>query len=153
MIWTPHVTVAAVAERDGRFLMVEEEDDGRIVLNQPAGHVDPGESVPAAVIREALEETAWRFQPSAIVGIYLWTRPSADVTYLRIAFCGECTEHEAGRTLDQGILRAVWLSRDELAEREAQLRSPMVLRTIDDYLAGRRYPLALLTYLPAILPR
>jgi 8-oxo-dGTP pyrophosphatase MutT (NUDIX family) len=147
MIWTPHVTVAAVAERDGRFLMVEEESDGEVVFNQPAGHLDRGESLIQAVVREALEETAWDFRPEAVVGIYLWTHPARSVSYLRVAFCGDCVGQQAARPLDRGILRAVWLSRQELAQAHARLRSPMVLRTVDDYLAGRRYPLCLLSHL------
>jgi 8-oxo-dGTP pyrophosphatase MutT (NUDIX family) len=147
MIWAPRITVAAVAEQRGRFLMVEEEAEGRVVVNQPAGHLDQGEGLLGAVVRETLEETAWHFEPRAVIGIYLWTRPQTGCSYLRIAFAGACTAYEPERPLDHGILRALWLSRDELLQRRARLRSPMVLRTVDDYLAGRRFPLDLLHHL------
>ncbi len=149
MIWKPHVTVAALAERNGRFLMVEEEADGKIVYNQPAGHLDEGESLIEAVRRETLEETAWHFEPDAIVGIYRWISPDNHHTYLRICFAGICQKHEPTRALDQGILRALWLTRAELEGMKQQLRSPLVLRCLDDYLAGKRYPLALLNELTA----
>ena len=148
MTWKPHVTVAAIAERDGRFLVVEEEADGRIVFNQPAGHLDEGETLIAAVIRETLEETAWHFEPQAVTGIYLYPSSDNGMTYLRICFQGRCTSKLPGHTLDTGIIRALWLSRDELAGLDNQLRSPMVLACIDDYLAGNRYPLESLKYLP-----
>jgi 8-oxo-dGTP pyrophosphatase MutT (NUDIX family) len=146
MVWTPRVTVAAVAEHDGRFLVVEEDIDGRTVLNQPAGHLDSGESLVQAVQRETLEETAWRFQPEAVIGFYLWTHPVTEVSYCRVAFCGRCTHQESG-PLDAGIRQALWLSRQELAAQSERLRSPMVLRAIDDYLSGNRYPLSLLVHL------
>ncbi len=145
MIWKPHVTVAALIELNGHFLMVEEEDNGRVVYNQPAGHLDEGESLITAVVRETLEETAWHFQPESVTGIYRWMNPQSDITYLRVCFTGICDEHDAGRPLDKGIRRALWLTRDELCQLHAQLRSPMVMRCIDDYLAGRRYPLNLLS--------
>lgn len=145
MTWKPHVTVAALAEREGRFLVVEEEADGRVVYNQPAGHLDEGETLLEAVRRETLEETAWRFEPSAVLGVYRWHNPRNGYTYLRVCFIGHCDAHEAQRPLDTGILRALWLTRAELAELGAQLRSPLVLRCVDDYLAGKHYPLALLT--------
>jgi len=144
MIWKPHATVAAIIERDNQFLMVEEESEGQIVFNQPAGHLDPGESFIEAVIRETREETAWRLHPEAITGLYRWQQPETERTYTRIAFCGQCDDHNAEQKLDAGILRAVWMTRDELIEKTPQLRSPMVLRCIDDYLAGNRYPLELL---------
>ncbi|MCW8855162.1 MAG: NUDIX hydrolase [Gammaproteobacteria bacterium] len=144
MIWKPHATVAAIIERDNQFLMVEEECEGRIVFNQPAGHLDPGESFIDAVIRETWEETAWRLHPEAITGLYRWQQPETKRTYTRIAFCGQCDDHRAEQTLDEGIIRAVWMTRDELIEKSPQLRSPMVIRCIDDYLAGHRYPLELL---------
>jgi 8-oxo-dGTP pyrophosphatase MutT (NUDIX family) len=144
MIWKPHATVAAVIERDGLFLMVEESSDGEIVYNQPAGHLDPNESLIQAAIRETREETAWRFQPEAIVGIYRWLHEPTDRTYLRVCFSGDCDDHHADQALDDGILRAVWLSREELLAQPDKLRSPMVMRCIDDYLAGKRYPLELL---------
>lgn len=143
----PHITVAAVVEDAGRFLVVEEEADGRVVYNQPAGHLDGGETVLQAVVRETLEETAWHFTPQAMVGVYRWRSPANGITYVRVCFSGTCLQHEAGRSLDSGILRALWLSRDELSALGDQLRSPMVLRCIDDYRAGKRYPLNLITEL------
>lgn len=136
----PELTVAAIVERDGRFLVVEELVGGRLVINQPAGHVEPGESLLAAVTREAREETAWRFLPDAMVGIYLWGHASQS-RFLRVAFTGRCRDFDASLALDTGIVRTLWLTRTELLARTAQLRSPMVLRGVDDYLAGRRYPL------------
>ena len=147
MIWKPDVTVAAVIEREGRFLMVEEYVGQSLVINQPAGHLEPNESLIEATIRETLEETAWRFEPEAVCGVYLWRHPERDVTYLRVAFAGRVTEQLQERSLDQGIQQALWLSRDELRQRSTELRSPLVLRCIDDYLSGNRYPLELLTHL------
>ena len=144
MIWKPNVTVAAVVERDGKYLLVEEEDDGKLVLNQPAGHLDEGESLLDAVVRETLEETAWHFVPEFLIGIYRWPYPEKNVTYLRFAFAGHVTGHEAGRTLDRGVVRAVWLTAQEIVQQTPRHRSPQVQRTLDDYLAGRRYPLELL---------
>jgi 8-oxo-dGTP pyrophosphatase MutT (NUDIX family) len=146
MVWKPHVTVAAVAEKDGRFLVVEEEVHGRRVLNNPAGHLEPGESFIGAVRRETLEETGWEFEPDAVTGIYLWKNPEVDATFLRVAFHGHCGGYDPKRSLDKGIVAPHWLSRAELADGSRQLRSPMVLRCIDDYLAGRRYPLDILTH-------
>ncbi|MDH5485865.1 MAG: NUDIX hydrolase [Gammaproteobacteria bacterium] len=145
MVWKPHSTVAAIIERQGRFLMVEEESDGAIVYNQPAGHLDADESIIDAVIRETREETAWLFQPDAITGIYRWKQPGTDRTFIRFAFCGSCSDHKPGQALDEGILRAVWMSRDELVANSPRLRSPMVLQCIDDYLGGQRYPLEILS--------
>ena len=141
------VTVAAIIERDGRFLLVEERVSGDLVLNQPAGHLEHGESLLAAVVREALEETGHRFTPSHVVGFYLWRREEAATTYLRVAFCGSAEAPARPVALDDGIVAVHWLSRPQLLSRQRQLRSPMVLRCLDDYLAGRRYPLDCLTYL------
>ncbi|MDO9372363.1 MAG: NUDIX hydrolase [Gammaproteobacteria bacterium] len=143
----PHLTVAAVVEQAGRFLMVEEAADGRVVYNQPAGHLDEGETLVQGVARETLEETAWHFEPESIIGIYRWNSPVNGVTYVRVCFSGRCHGHELGRALDSGILRALWLTRDEVRALGHQLRSPMVLRCIDDYLAGMVYPLSLITEL------
>ncbi|GAB6040223.1 NUDIX hydrolase [Endothiovibrio diazotrophicus] len=144
MVWKPHVTVATIAERDHRFLLVEERSTGGgLVLNQPAGHLEEGETLIQAVIRETLEESAWHFKPAGLVGFYRWTTPRGR-TYLRATFYGALHDHQADRPLDDGILRTLWLSREEIAERGPQLRSPMVLRCVDDYLAGHRYPLSLL---------
>jgi len=144
MIWKPHVTVAAVAERDGRFLLVEEEIEGRLVINQPAGHLDPGESLVDAAVRETLEETAWHFRPTALVGVYRWVNPENDATFVRFTFAGQVADHEPQRPLDKEIRRVLWLGPDELDARAESLRSPLVRRAIDDYRAGRRYPLDLL---------
>ena len=144
MIWKPNVVVAAVAERNGRFLFVEEEADGKLVLNQPAGHLDEGESLLNAVARETLEETACHFQPEALVGIYRWMHPEKHVTYLRFAFAGRVTHEEVGYKLDHGIVRALWLNTDEIRAERARHRSPLLEMTLNDYLAGKRYPLELL---------
>ena len=145
-VWTPYVTVAALIERDGRFLLVEEEAEDGLRFNQPAGHLDEGESLVAACAREALEETAWGFTPTALVGIYQWPRPQGDITYLRFAFCGDLGAHEAGRALDTGILRAVWKTPDEIRASADRHRSPLVSQCVSDYLAGRRYPLELIRH-------
>jgi 8-oxo-dGTP pyrophosphatase MutT (NUDIX family) len=147
MVWKPDVTVAAVAERDGRFLFVEERAQGRIVLNQPAGHLEDGETFLAAVERETLEETAWSFRPRAIVGVYLWRPEHAARSFLRVAFCGDLAAHDPSRSLDRGILGTRWLTREQLADPRARLRSPLVLQCVDDYLAGARHPLGLLSHL------
>jgi NADH pyrophosphatase NudC (nudix superfamily) len=144
MDWIPHLTVAAVIESEQRFLLIEEDSDGLIVFNQPAGHWDEGETLIEAVIRETLEESAWHFEPQAITGIYQYTSPINQITYLRLCFCGRHYNYEPNRALDTGILRAIWLTREEVANL-SNLRSPMVLRCIDDYLAGIRYPLSLIT--------
>jgi 8-oxo-dGTP pyrophosphatase MutT (NUDIX family) len=135
-----HLTVAAVIEKRGRFLLVEERVNGALVINQPAGHVEPGETFRAAIVREVLEETAWQFTPAAIIGIYLWQRPDSGERFLRVAFCGSCHAHDPRRQLDDGIVRTLWLDRTELKARQACLRSPMVMRAIDDYRSGARYP-------------
>ncbi len=142
--WKPNVTVAAVVERDGAFLLVEEQTAHGIRYNQPAGHLEPGESLLAAVIRETLEETAWCFTPTALLGVYQYPHPGDGVTYLRFAFTGDLTAHQPERGLDAGILRALWLSPDAIRANRAQHRSPLVLQCIDDYLSGRRHPLHLL---------
>ena len=144
--WKPNVTVAALIERDGRFLLVEEETDDGLRFNQPAGHLDPGESLVAACAREALEETAWSFLPTALLGVYQWPRPQGDVTYLRFAFCGELGDHHADRKLDAGILRAVWMTPEEIRASADRHRSPLVWQCVADCLAGRRYPLELITH-------
>lgn len=145
-VWKPSVTVAAVIERNGAFLLVEEEAHGRIVFNQPAGHWEPGETLAEACVRETLEETAYHFQPSELLGVYRWHFPGADVTFLRFAFCGGVTGHESGRTLDKEIRRAVWLTPEEIRELRDRHRSPLVLACVEDYQAGRRYPLDLIRH-------
>ncbi len=146
MIWKPNVTVAAVIERDGKFLLVEEETDDGIRYNQPAGHLECREALTDAVIREALEETAYRFVPRYLVGIYNWRQEAKDITYLRFAFGGEIAGHDAGRALDAGIIAARWLTLDEIRALEDRHRSPLILRCIEDWLAGKRYPLELITH-------
>lgn len=146
MRWSPHVTVAAVVERDGHFLVVEEETQDGVRINQPAGHLEAGESLVSACAREALEETAHLVTPEALVGVYQWPRPDGAVSYLRFAFSATVRGVDAGRALDAGILRACWMTRDELAACSERHRSPLVLRCIDDYLAGRRFPLDLIRH-------
>ncbi len=141
--WSPHVTVAAVVERERRFLIVEELAGKRRVLNQPAGHWEDGESLVEAVIREVREETAWGFDPACVVGLYRW-RSEREVTHLRVAFAGVVHDHCPQQSLDDGILAAHWLTAGELAARQHQLRSPLVMRCITDYLSGRRFALDLL---------
>jgi len=143
--WKPSVTVAAIVERDGRYLLVEEQTADGLRLNNPAGHLEAGESLAQAVVREVLEETAHPFTPDALVGVYLARRGGADdVTYLRFAFTGRVGDALAGRALDTGIERTLWLTPDEVRASAARHRSPLVLRCLEDHLAGRRWPLDLL---------
>jgi 8-oxo-dGTP pyrophosphatase MutT (NUDIX family) len=137
----PEITVAAITESEGRFLVVEERINQRLVFNQPAGHVERGESLLAAVVREVREETAWRFEPEALVGVYTWRSPENGITTMRFAFSGRVDDHHATQPLDHGIVSTHWLSRADLKQREQLLRSPLVLRCIEDYLGGRRQPL------------
>jgi 8-oxo-dGTP pyrophosphatase MutT (NUDIX family) len=143
-VWRPSATVAAVIERDGRFLFVEELQDGRRVLNQPAGHLDPNETLIDACTREVLEETAHRFVPTALVGIYRWVYKPGDVTFLRFCFSGRLLGTEE-RALDKEILGLHWLSADELRARSAMHRSPLVQQCVDDYVAGRNFPIEVLS--------
>jgi len=144
MTWAPHVTVATIIERENRFLMVYEEADGKKVYNQPAGHLDPDETLHQAAIRETLEETGWTIQLTGVVGVNLYTAPSNGVTYLRTTFIGEALHHDTERKLDTGIIEAVWLTYEELVARKAQLRSPMTLQIIEDYRNGRIFPLSVI---------
>jgi len=146
MTWEPHLTVASIVEHDGRFLLVEETCSGRVVINQPAGHLEEGESLLDAVVRETLEETACRIRPTAFTGAYQWRSPH-NKTYVRFCFSAECLEQEVTQQLDAGIFHVLWLTRDELQRRHENLRSPMVLQCVDDYLAGRRYPLEVISHL------
>ena len=141
-VWKPSVTVAAVIERDGRFLLIQERIQGRLVLNQPAGHLDPGESLVTACRREAMEETAHHFEPTALVGIYRWRDPRKDFTFLRFAFRGKVGTAE-NRALDKEIVGVHWLTPDEVKQRSAEHRSPLVQKCVDDFLAGRSFPLDL----------
>ncbi|HVK56796.1 MAG TPA: NUDIX hydrolase [Burkholderiales bacterium] len=147
VIWKPNLTVAAVIEEKGRFLLVEEISDNEIVINQPAGHVEFGESLTQAVVRETLEETGYHFAPEALIGVYYWHARTNNTTYLRFAFTGKLIGHEPDRPLDDGILNATWLTRDALSAQETRHRSPIVIRCVDDYLAGIRHPLELITTL------
>jgi 8-oxo-dGTP pyrophosphatase MutT (NUDIX family) len=142
------ITVAAIAERDGRFLVVQERAARRVVLNQPAGHLEVGESLQDAVIRETREETGRTFEPQAVIGLYLWRGPG-ERSVLRVAFAGAIGERDESVSLDRAIIRTLWLDRAQLEARAAELRSPLVLRCIDDYLAGARHPLSILKHLPA----
>jgi 8-oxo-dGTP pyrophosphatase MutT (NUDIX family) len=143
--WKPSVTVAAIIESEGRYLLVEEETPEGLRLNNPAGHLDPGESPEQGVAREALEETAFAFRPTALVGIYLSRfqreRTGEDITYLRFAYCGALGDFDPHRSLDRGIVRTLWMTPDEVRASTARHRSPLVLRCIEDHLAGRRFAL------------
>jgi len=147
--WRPAVTVAAIVEREGRYLLVEEHTPEGLKLNKPAGHLDCGESPQRGVVREALEETARVFTPTALVGVYLsrFLRPTTgeDVTYLRLVYCGTVGEELPGRTPGEGILRTLWLTVDELRASRARHRSALVLQGIENHLDGRRYPLELVS--------
>ena len=146
--WKPNVTVAAIIERDGRYLLIEEETLEGLRLNNPAGHLDPCESPVQACAREALEETAHRFTPTHLLGVYLSrfqrAQTGEDITYLRLAFGGELGEHLPDRALDQGIVRTLWMTPDEVRASRARHRSPLVLRCIEDHLAGQRFPLGVI---------
>jgi 8-oxo-dGTP pyrophosphatase MutT (NUDIX family) len=146
MIWKPDVTVAAVIEREGKFLLVEEETSQGVRFNQPAGHLEADESLLDAVTREVLEESAYRFVPRHLLGVYRWHSADSDTTYLRFAFTGEITGHDPGRSLDTGILQALWLTSDEIRATQPRHRSPLILRCVQDYLDDKRYPLDLLVH-------
>ena len=146
MVWKPNVTVAAIIARAGKFLLVEEETAQGARFNQPAGHLEADETLLAAVVRETLEESAYHFTPSHLIGIYRWHAAESDTTYLRFAFTGDITGHEADRALDTGILQAVWLTSDEIRANKTRHRNPLVLRCMEDYLADKRYPLDLLVH-------
>ncbi len=141
--FTPHITVATVIEKDGRFLFVKEHAESRTVLNQPAGHLEMDESLIQAAIRETLEETGWDIEISHLIGIYLYTAPSNNITYQRVCFAGQALRQRENYRLDEGIIGPVWLSRDELLMQSELWRSPMVLRSVDDYLNGARFSLDL----------
>jgi 8-oxo-dGTP pyrophosphatase MutT (NUDIX family) len=146
MSWYPHVTVATVIEDNGRFLFVEEESgDGRLVLNQPAGHLEPNETLIEAAVRETLEETGWTVEVQGVVGIGLYTTADGATTYYRTTFFGKALRHDPQRALDTGIVRAIWLNPTEIAALAARMRSPMVLRVVEQYNDGHRYPLSMIT--------
>ena len=152
--WKPNVTVAAIIEKDGRYLLIEENTFEGLRLNNPAGHLDPGESPAEGCARETLEETAHPFTPTALVGIYLsrFQRPSTseDITYVRMAFCGEIGEHQPELSLDEGIVRTLWMTPDEVRASSDRHRSPLVLQCIEDHLAGQRFPLSVIYTDPAV---
>jgi 8-oxo-dGTP pyrophosphatase MutT (NUDIX family) len=141
------ITVAALIESDGRYLLVEERAGGRVVFNQPAGHLEPGESLTEAVIRETLEETGFRFEPTAVLGLYQWCSDAEELTFLRVAFCGLASAPIGKPVLDDVIIATHWLSRNQILARESRLRSPMVLSCIDDHAAGKQFPLSCLAEL------
>lgn len=144
MCWKPHVTVASIVEQDGRFLMVEETVRGKTLINQPAGHLEEGESLVEAAIRETEEETGWRVHPTEVVGIYQWRDPDLDDSVMRICFAARPEGEIENATLDDGIIRPLWMSPDELQRLNGRLRSPLVLESLNDYLAGKRTALDLL---------
>jgi 8-oxo-dGTP pyrophosphatase MutT (NUDIX family) len=146
--WQPDVTVATVVVRDGRLLVVEERVRGELVLNQPAGHLEPDESLLEAALRETLEETGWEVTLTAFIGAYQWKAPADGRHFLRLAFAAEPLRHHADRTLDEGIVQALWLTPAELAAETARHRSPLVWRAVEDFLSGRRFPLQALTHCP-----
>ncbi len=143
LLQRPAVTVASIVEHEGRFLLVEEETRAGLKLNQPAGHLEPGESLPAAAARETLEESGWHVEPTALVGIYRWEVADTGSTFVRFSFATVPRAHDAARPLDTGIHRALWLFYDEIVARRADHRSPLVLRCVDDYRAGHRWPMDL----------
>ena len=140
------MTVAALMEQDGRFLLVEEETADGLRFNQPAGHLNEGESLADACAREALEETAWGFTPESLVGIYQWKRPQGDITYLRFAFAGKVGAQDTARKLDEGIVRAMWMTPLEISACQERHRSPLIQQCVGDWLSGRRYPLDLIRH-------
>jgi 8-oxo-dGTP pyrophosphatase MutT (NUDIX family) len=146
MIWKPNVTVAAIVEQDGKFLLVEEHTSQGLRFNQPAGHLEANESLLQAVIRETREESAYDFEPQALVGIYRWHAEASNTTYLRFAYCGSILGHHPEQALDDGIVRAVWMTPEEIRACTDHHRSPLILRSVEDYLAGKRYPLELITH-------
>jgi NADH pyrophosphatase NudC (nudix superfamily) len=146
MTWKPHLTVAAVVEQNHRFLLVEEETPDGLQFNQPAGHLEESEDIITAVKREVLEETAWHFEPQHIIAVQLWRKKPGSPTFVRVCFTGQCHSHDPGQPLDKGIIACHWLTREEVEKKKQQqrLRSPLVSQSIEDYLNGQRYPLALL---------
>jgi len=147
MQWKPHATVAAIVEQHGKFLLVEETTDRGNRFNQPAGHLEDNEAIIDAVIRETLEESAYTFTPESLLGIYHWKHEHNDTTYLRFAFIGSVSDHQPDLALDNGIIRAVWMSLDEIRSQAGLMRSTQVITCIEDYLSGKRYPLELIKHL------
>ncbi len=144
MVWKPHVTVAAVIEKENNFLLVEEQTPKGIEFNQPAGHLEQGETLIAAIKREVNEETAWQFEAESIVALQLWRKNPAYPSFLRVCFTGKVHSYQADQALDEEIISTHWFNYQQIKEKAAQLRSPLVLNSVDSYLAGERYPLSLL---------
>ena len=157
--WKPSVTVAGIIEKDGKYLLVEEHTPNGLMFNNPAGHLDPGESPLQGCVREVLEETAFHFTPTALVGVYLSRflkqasadEPAQDISYLRFAFTGELGAHEAGRAFDVGIVRTLWMSMEEMQATQAKHRSRLLLRCAQDHAAGQRFPLETVYTDPSVL--
>lgn len=147
MQWMPHATVAAIVEDNGKFLLVEETTDRGNRFNQPAGHLEDNESLIEAVVRETLEETAYTFEPTSLLGVYQWKHEHNDTTYLRFAYIGNVSNHQPQLGLDDGIIRTVWMSAEEMRNNANLMRSPQVLTCIEDYLSGRHFPLSVVTHL------
>jgi len=145
MAWPPHITVACIVEQDGKFLMVEEISHGQQVFNQPAGHLDPGETMMQAAIRETFEETGWQVNPTHVLGVSTYYADETDTLYYRTSFIADAVSYDENAELDEGIIRAVWLSYEELKSQKDKMRSPLVLTNIEQYLEGNRYPLSLIS--------
>lgn len=145
MSWPPHITVACVVEKDGKFLLVEEFSGGQLVYNQPAGHLEPNETLYEAAIRETFEESGWHVEPTHVLGFSRYSSKRTDTIYFRTTFIAKPLNHDANAMLDDGIERALWLSYDELKAQAHKLRSPLVLENIEQYLAGHKYPLSIIT--------
>ena len=146
MIWKPNVTVAAIIEQKGKFLLVEEHTSQGLKFNQPAGHLEANESLLNAVVREAREESAYEFEPQYLIGIYRWHADTSNTTYLRFAYSGHILAHHTEQALDKGIVRTVWMTLEEIRATTPRHRSPLILQCVEDYLAGKRYPLELVTH-------
>lgn len=144
MVWKPHVTVAAIIQRGDRFLFVEEETSSGLQFNQPAGHLEEHEDLLTAVKREVNEETAWHFEPEAIISVQLWRLNPNSPTYMRFCFSGQCHSHNPLQALDDGIIATHWLTREEIFTQQSRCRSPLVLSCVDEYLNGQRFPLSML---------
>ncbi len=144
MVWKPHVTVAAVIEKDNRYLLVEETTSNGLEFNQPAGHLEAGESLIEAVKREVQEETAWQFEPQYLIAVQLWRKNPESPSFMRFCFTGEIHSHNPNQALDEGIINTHWLSHEAIIARSGRIRSPLVLLSIAEYLEGHRYPLSLL---------
>jgi len=144
MTWQPHVTVATVIEDNGKFLLVEERCNGQLVFNQPAGHLDPDESLIQAAARETLEETGWTVDIAGVVGAALYTSPHNNVTYHRTTFFATPLSHNSEQNLDDGIERVVWMTLEQMHEHKAQMRSELVITAVEQYLDGHRYPLSMI---------